>query len=569
MSTLKTEIRPGAYFDSIVLMQLQAALAGLEGIEDAGVVMATASNLAVLEANGLLPEEFSGEAEDLVVAVRGSTEAAAEAALGEVDHLLARRSGEEGDEDYRPRSLEQAARQLPEARWVVISIPGRYAARVSRKALESGRNVFLYSDNVSLEEELELKEAARRKGLLVLGPDCGTAHLGGAGFAFANRVQRGKIGLVAASGTGLQSIACRVHELGEGISQAIGTGGRDLSATVGGITAHQAIDLLGRDPQTQVIVLISKPPSPDVCSSLLAAARGTTKPVVVYFLGQTPPNRQLGDLVFATGLEEAAEIAVRRLAETLDPSTAELVVRSPQQDRRWLRALFSGGTLAQEAALGLRFFLAPLASNLGVEGTIPGSDPARSEGHTILDLGADEYTVGRLHPMIDPDLRLRRLRQEASDPEVAALLLDVVLGDGAHPDPAEHLAPVIAEICQQSEIEVLILVVGTDADPQGIGEQCSRFEEAGAQVFRRLSDAVSYAALRLGRQREASPGPPVALADLASPPTVINIGLESFHDSFQAQGATSLQMDWRPPAGGDDRLLGILDKLNRNGRQRD
>ena len=505
MSTLKTEVRPGAYLDSIVLMQLQAALAALPGIEDAGVVMATASNLAVLEANGLLPQKLRAGSEDLVVALRGETAAAAEAALGQVDHLLARRRGEEGDEEYRPRSLTQAARQLPLARWVAVSVPGRYAARVSRQALAQGRNVFLYSDNVSLDEEVDLKRTARSLGLMVLGPDCGTAHLGGAGFGFANRVRRGAVGLVAASGTGLQAIASRVHELGEGISQAIGTGGRDLSEAVGGITALQALELLGRDPRTQVLVLVSKPPSPTVAGRLLAAARAAAKPVVVYFLGQVPPTRHSEELTFAGSLEEAADLAVRQLAETFDPSTAELVLGEAGGPRRWLRALFSGGTLALEAALGLRFFLSPLSSNLGLEGVFPSRDPARSHGHAILDLGADEYTVGRLHPMIDPDLRLRRLRQEAADPEVAVLLLDVVLGDGSHPDLASPLAPAIAEVRERGDVEVVVVVIGTDQDPQGADEQCARLEQAGARVFRGLSAALSFTAARLAVASSARP----------------------------------------------------------------
>ncbi len=562
MSILKTEVRPGVYLDSIVLMQLQAALAARPGVEDAGVVMATASNLAVLEASRLLRKGLQANAEDLVIAVRTETESVAVAALAEVDELLTRRRGIGGEEEYRPRSLVQALRQLPEARWVLVSVPGRWAAGVADQALDQGRNVFLYSDNVSLTQERELKRKARSKGLLVLGPDCGTAHLAGVGLGFANRVRKGQVGVVAASGTGLQAIASQVHELGHGISQGIGTGGRDLTAEVGGITALQALDLLRRDEETRVIVLVSKPPDASVASRLLAAAVATEKPVVIYFLGQAIPIRRLGALHFAISLEEAADLAVNLLEEPPIASSDPALSRSSDDGRRWLRGLFSGGTLALEAALGLRLFLEPLFSNLKLDGVRTLKDPAHSQGHAILDLGSDEYTFGRLHPMIDPDLRLRRLRQEAADPRVALVLLDLVLGEGSHADPAQQLAPAIEEVLQPGEVEVLVLLVGTQEDPQGFEDQRERLENAGAKVFRGLSEVLAYAARRLGAPREASAEPPVALQSLASPMAVVNVGLESFHESLVAQGAACVQMDWRPPAGGDERLLTLLKKLS-------
>ncbi len=555
-TVLKSEIRSGVYYDSIVLMQLQSALKGLPGVADSAVAMATETNLSLLAANGLLPAAVAAAAqgpEDMVVVVAGESEEAAADALGRVDQLLARRRGGARGA-YRPKSLESGSKSLPEARWVLVSVPGRYAAAVAEDALDLGRHVFLYSDNVALADEAALKRKARDKGLLVMGPDCGTALIGGVGLGFANRVRRGAIGLVGASGTGLQAISSRIHALGEGVSHAVGTGGRDLSAAVGAVTARQGLELLARDPETRVIVLVSKPPATAVATELLGVARGLEKPVVVDFLGYSLPVGRLGPLTFATSLAEAAELAVDLVAD----EGREALESDEPPIAGYLRGLFSGGTLAHEALQGLRAFLSPLASNVGVEGIEPLADPAESRGHTVVDLGADELTVGRLHPMIDPDHCVRRLRQEAADPEAGLVLLDVVLGDGAHRDPAGALASAIADACRR--LEVIAVVVGTDEDPQGLDEQVERLAGAGATVFRDLNSAVHHVVDRLGLAPvEAFPA--VDLTDLRPPVAALNVGLESFYDSLVAQGAEAVHVDWRPPAGGKEKLQAILRKM--------
>ncbi len=558
MTVVKSEIRAGAYYDSIVLMQLQGALAGLDGVVDSGVAMATEANLSLLETNGLKTAAASQAGpDDLLVVVKAEDAAAADGALGQVDALLARRRGSAAGE-YRPRSLDAAVKMAPDAQWVLVSVPGRYAAGVAGKALDLGRHVFLYSDNVALADEAALKRKAREKGLLVMGPDCGTAIVGGVGLGFANVVRRGAIGVVGASGTGIQAITSHVHALGGGISHAIGTGGRDLHAGVGAATALQAMDLLARDPQTRVIVLVSKPPSPAVATRLLAAARATGKPVVVDFIGYPLPGRKIGPLHFVSGLHEAAELAVELAESGGSPSGNDA---GAQPSGRYLRGLFSGGTLAYEAVQGLRSFLAPLHSNVSMDGVKPLADPATSQAHTLVDLGADELTVGRLHPMIDQDLCLRRLRQEAADRQVGVIVVDVVLGHGACADPAGGLAPVIEEVrSARGDLDVVAIVVGTDEDPQNLDEQVERLASAGAVVFRGVDEAVVHVSGRLGRP-DGGDVPPVDLEGLEGPVAAINAGLESFHDSLIAQGASAVQMDWRPPAGGNERLMAILEKM--------
>ncbi len=308
MAIIKTEIRSGAYFDSVILMQLQRSLADLPGVLDAGVVMGTSANLELLAQSGLLVDDIkTAKADDLVLVVKADQEKIARDALDQVDQLVAaRRSRDTGDQDYLPKSLESAAEMLPEAGWTLISVPGRYAAGVARDALMLGKHVFLYSDNVSLEEEIELKKMAAESGLLVMGPDCGTAIIGGIGLGFANQVRRGSIGMVAASGTGLQQVSVRIHQMGGGMTHAIGTGGRDISSRVGGITARMALDLLDRDPDTNVIVLVSKPPDKEAADSILDYARTLSKPVVVNFIGYAVTLRELDNLTFTTTFDDTA-----------------------------------------------------------------------------------------------------------------------------------------------------------------------------------------------------------------------------------------------------------------------
>ena len=557
MTVVKWNVRAGAYYDSVVLMQLQRGLLELSGVIDAGVVMATQANRDLLATNNLLPGSITANPDDLLIVVKADAEDSATGAMGKVDELLARRKSSTVSQEFRPRSLSSAVKQLPEANWVLISVPGRYAAGVAREALDLGKHVFLYSDNVSLEDEIALKKTAREKGLLVMGPDCGTAIINGIGLGFANRVRRGAIGLVGASGTGTQAVTAQIHNMGAGVSHAIGTGGRDLKSDVGAITAHQALDLLARDNETKVIVLVSKPPSPDVATQLISAAQATGKPVVIYFIGYPPPARKIGNLHFAISLSEAAEIAVHSNWELV--SGNELPVTNT-----YLRGLFSGGTLAYETMVGLQATLSPLYSNAAISDSQILSDPLRSQAHTIIDLGDEFFMVGRLHPMIDNDLRIRRMKQEASDSEVGMILLDVVLGEGSHADPAGELAPVIKEIIEEraGKLEIVAIVIGTDDDPQNLQSQVDQLKEAKVTVFHTATEAVEYISSRLG-SHSPKEYPPVNLEQLNQPLAAINVGLESFYESLTLQGAQAVHVEWRPPASGNEKLAALLQKMKK------
>ncbi len=572
MAKILVEIRTGAYYDSVILMQLQRSLAEQPGIIDAGVVMGTEANKDVLAQSELLvPEAQAAKPDDLVIVVNGDDEATAQAALDKVDELVSSRRSSGGDEDYQPHSMETATRMLPDAHWVLVSVPGRYADAVAQQALDLGRHVFLYSDNVSLEDEIALKKDAASKGLLVMGPDCGTAIVNGIGLGFANKVRKGPIGMVAASGTGLQQVSVRVHQMGSGFTHCLGTGGRDLSEAVNAITARQGLDLMKRDPDTKVIVLVSKPPSPKVADELVKAARSAGKPVVVNFIGYATASRRMDNIFFATTFDEAAELAVS-LVDSEEDFTTEPDISKFAEGQRYLRGLFSGGTLQYEALLVLQHYFPVVYSNAPLDKKYLLEDSLVSVEHTVIDLGEDEFTVGRLHPMMDNDLRVRRLEKEAEDPEVAVILLDVVLGYGAHGDPASELAPAIASGIKTAKdagrhLEVVAVVSGTDEDPQGMDEQIQMLLDAGARVEISNDAAARYvgrilqAIERAGEPTSKDEITQVDLESLKKPLAGINIGLDSFTEALIDQESQVVHMDWRPVAGGNEKLAGILERM--------
>jgi FdrA protein len=391
-----------------------------------------------------------------------------------------------------------------------------------------------------------------------MGPDCGTAIVNGIGLGFANRVRRGPFGLVGASGTGLQAVTSAIHNLGSGVSHAFGTGGRDVKTGIGGCRALQGLETLADDPDTRVIVLVSKPPDPAVAAGVLSVARRIGKPVVVNFIGYPPPSERSENLHFAVNLSDAAARAVQLAAGTDLEGPSPEVAAIPAG--RFLRGLFSGGTLAVESVLGLQNVLHPLFTNVPIRPDQDMGSPLESRGHTIVDLGEDVFTQGRLHPMMDNDLRIRRIRQEAEDETTGLILLDVVLGEGAHPDPAAELGPVVAELTTQHGLPVIAVLVGTEDDPQDRDSQAERLAAAGAQVFHDLQAAL----VRVSGYfppKQARTYAPIPAGDLAGGFAAINAGLEAFSESLAGQGAEVVQMDWRPPAGGNEKMAGILERL--------
>jgi FdrA protein len=485
-------VRPGSYFDSVVLMRVAAELGARPGVRAASLVMATAANKDVLAAAGLLDDAASAAGpNDLVVAVDADEDGARDAFAAAEEALSARAAGAPaagGGEPRRPRTLAEVGRG---PRLALISTPGRYAAAEAAKALRLGMNAFVFSDNVPLADEVALKREAHERGLIVMGPDCGTAIVSGVPLGFANEVRAGDIGLIGASGTGLQQVSCLIDRWGAGVSHVIGVGSHDLGADVGAVSMLDALDALAADPATKVLGLVSKPPDPEVADRVLARAAATGKPVVAAFLGADPAGAPEG-VTMAPTLEEAARLLVRAASGAEPPAAAAERVLAAGGERRLLRGLYAGGTFAYEAEL----LLGPALGAISDDADPPAAGrPARlPDAHLILDLGDDRFTVGRPHPMIDPAVRLDLLRAAGDDPRTAVILLDVVLGHMAAEDPAGDLAPVIGEIAARADApRIVCFVVGTGADPQGLERQERALRDAGATLAPSSSAAAALA----------------------------------------------------------------------------
>ncbi|MCX5971652.1 MAG: acyl-CoA synthetase FdrA [Coprothermobacterota bacterium] len=487
------------YRDSVYLMQLSLELKEGAGLQEAFVAMGTPANREILGEMGISKDDLERVGpNDLLIAMEAEDEAVIEKALLFLPDLLEGTRGEpEGGEAYQPRTLEQALRQLPHANLVLISNPGPYASGEARRALEKGLHVMIFSDNVPLEEEIALKKLAQQRGLLLMGPDCGTALLNGKPLCFANVVPSGAIGIVGASGTGIQEVSCAIACKREGVSQAIGTGGRDLSREVGGLMMTEGIKALAGDSKTRVIVVISKPPAPEVAKGVTAQLASCGKPSVVCFIGSQQQLSE-GTLWFADSLAMAASVAVSLLRgetpgqlfqddELLDRITVE-ETSGMNEEQRFLRGLYTGGTLADEAICLLEKGVGPVYSNIHTEKELRLSDPTHSRQNSIIDLGDDYFTRGKPHPMIDPSGRAARIIQEADDPEVAVLLLDLVLGYGSHHDPAGAIYSAVAGAKEAARargghLAVIASITGTAGDPQGLERQRETLERAGCRVM--------------------------------------------------------------------------------------
>jgi FdrA protein len=451
-------IKKNSYFDSITLMRLSNEIKKIPGVKKAHVAMATEHNKSLLSENKLWSEEvLTASPNDLLIAFASDLDHSEKAVLMMVDAFFARPSITSTTSLVSASTIKEALATDKQFDFCFISVPGEYAAREARIALEQGLNVMLFSDNVSLEEELSLKLLASQKNLLMMGPDCGTAIIEGVGFGFSNNVRKGQVGIVGASGTGIQEVSCLLDRMGIGVSQVFGTGGRDLKKEIGGLMMIQGIQLLASNPETELMVLISKPPHPEVATKIFEKLEGISMPIVICFLGLEKPVIALpSNAHFTTNLTDTACLVSHLLGNSF-----EVPIPDFQFDKKKgkIFGLFCGGTLAAEAAF------------------IIGKE------HTIIDFGDDEFTKGRPHPMIDPEVRNQAFLSYAQEKDIAVFLFDIVLGFGSHPDPAGNLRPIISKIqAFNQNCYFVASVCGTEEDPQTYSVQVNTLESLGVIV---------------------------------------------------------------------------------------
>ena len=491
-------IKKNSYFDSVFLMQVAKGISNEPGIEQAIALMGTENNKAVLIKMGVKEKEIDSVSfNDVVIFIKGS-KSKVDLVLDNIDRWFTRKTT---SLKTRVHTLDEALKTQPKANLAVISVPGRYAAGEARKALDKGLNIFLFSDNVSVEEELSLKQYADQQGLLVMGPDCGTSIISGVSIGFANSTHRGKIGVVGVTGTGLQEFTSLIHQAGLGISHAIGTGSRDLSDEIGGLSAFKALELLEGDPKTELIALISKPPGLKTLNNLVKRLNRCPKPIVTCILG----TRQFRNIIklkqSIVSTDTIAEAAIKAAAifegksiKLPGISVTNFLNRIKKEkkfletNQIYLRGIFAGGTFCYQAQKLMAAGGLQIHSNVPLAGMIKLTDPTISIANSMVDMGEDYFTQSSPHPMIDSRLRKQRIIKEAHDPEVAVILLDFILGFMSSENPAGELAPAIIEAKKirkndGGHLIFIASVCGTDLDTQNLKEQLNTLEEIGVIVM--------------------------------------------------------------------------------------
>ena len=508
---VKNYVLRDTYYDSVLLMRMAGDIGKRSGVLNISVGMGTPMNQDTMREEGLLQKEGENAGpNDLIIALAAEDEAAAEEARQAYLALLAQTQSPKGSTVYP--TLDSMAQSVPDRNLAVISLAGQYAAAEAERALKLGMNVFMFSDNVPIEQEVSLKKLAKEKGLLMMGPDCGLSFIGGVAVGLCSKVRRGDIGLIGACGSGMQEVMNIIHLHGGGVSQAIGVGGRDLSREVGALTMLSALDLLEADPETKVIGLISKPPAPETAEAVFERVRRLKKPVVAQLIHCDPALAAKSGAEISASFEETALrcLALRdggtytpptekeRLRALLPLARAEADRLAPGQ--RYLRGLYCGGSLAEETITLASGLLGPLYGNVAFDEDHILQDSSVSRGHCLIDLGAEEFTLGRPHVAIDPALRMERFRQEARETETAVILMDFLLGYALCPDPAGMMAPLIREEKARAEKEgrhlcVVASFCGSDLDPQNRKAQEEVLRASGAVVMENNGEASRLAAL--------------------------------------------------------------------------
>lgn len=578
---LKTIVKKGSYHDSVVLMLLTNQISTIEGVKKVSIMMATPANKDIYRQSGLSTEELEGaSANDMVVVADVDDEGILDVIMQEVEEFFKKQSTSESEMKGAEsvKSWDKALKKLPDANLAVISIPGAYAALEADRALDEGMNVFMFSDNVTLEDEIKIKQKAHEKGLAVMGPDCGTGIIQGVPIAFTNNVTPGSIGIIGASGTGIQELTTIIDRLGEGVKNAIGTGGRDLSTEVGGITMMDMIEAMESDDSVKVLIIISKPPAKEVRDRISDRLSNFKKPVVTLFLGEKPEYHE-ENFYHAYTLDEAARLAVGLVrGEEIKEGIVDVDASKffGAEEKKTIKAYYSGGTLAGEAAMLIKDAL-----NLKVPPQKAEGFMLKTDGHIVVDLGDDVYTQGKPHPMIDPAKRIECMQDAIDDESTGVILLDIMLGYGSHADMAGALLPSIIELRDKAQAEgrklfFVATVCGTRRDFQNYDEAVGKLKEAGVIVCENNKLAVHTAIRAIGldfeepakdirpktvAKIEKTEASEKLIALLSEKPKVINIGLKSFAEVVESFGCEVVQYDWMPPAGGNVELIKTLNFL--------
>lgn len=510
---LFTLLQKDTYIDSLASLFTMSVLMDCEGVEGSYAGMATSANKQTMEELGLADDVVRTAGEnDFVVAVRAASREAFEAAMSKT------KTNEPEAACQKPafNTVDEALRANPKANICTIAVPGEYACEVTKQALHQGLHCIVFSSNVPLEQEREMKELAREKGLLCMGPDCGVANINGAAFVLSSINNRGPFGICGASGCGIQHVAAFLHEAGSGVSQTIGTGGNDLKEQVGGISMLMGIDALENDPATEYIVLISRKPADSVLQTLAARIRKCNKPVVACFMGADRKVVEDAGALWANDLDSCAQQALSLIGKQIEfdsdetlMAMAQSAVKGMSAQQKYVRGVYCGGTYCDEVMQTMQPVIGGIHSNCPLSPELQLADSCISVGNTVVDSGEEEFTCGRPHPTLEPSMRLPLIAKEGEDPETAVILLDFILTPPEHIDPAGVTLQVLTKAVEGArarggKLAVVCSVLGTDADLQNVSQQRQKLRDAGVYVCRSNRQAGQLAAkiIQLKKERD-------------------------------------------------------------------
>lgn len=489
-------IKKNEYYDSVTLMVFSKKLSEIQGVIEAAVMMGTDHNKELMFRSKILDLKTKNEStsNDLIIGIKARNDDIIVHALKTLeDEFIQKKESSKLLVKKKFNSVTSALKNISDLNFAIISVPGRYAKNEVMKCLTNNLHVLLFSDNVSYEDEITMKKYAKEKNLLMMGPDCGTAIINHISLGFANEIKKGSIGLTGASGTGLQEVLSIIDSLDDGISQVLGTGGRDLTEEIGAAMMLDTLMALERDSRTNIIGIIAKTATVTSIQKILDKVKNFKKPIVACILGADSKLFEGSNIKFASNLQEAAyKLVSLSKKKIIKPESNKIFNLEKISRGKYLRGLYSGGTLAYEAILLMEGRIKELYSNLKIKNVNPLEDFERSLYNTVLDMGDDYFTNGMPHPMIDPKLRSLRIKKEIYDSETAVILLDCILGHGSHNDPAGEIIAIVEEV-KKIGIKLPVIVVsicGTKNDYQDLNKSIERLENTGIIVTKTNAQAI-------------------------------------------------------------------------------
>jgi len=485
--------------DSVQMMQFSQQLKDEQGVIDAAIVMGTDLNKNTLKKMGLLTEDgISATENDTLITINCQDENSLNNAVQKAEQLLTSDITKSKNEF---NDLSSALDAFDNANMASLSIPGQFVKEMATELIRKQLHLFVFSDHVPLEDEILLKNLALENNVLFMGPEAGTSILNGTVFGFGNRIRSGSVGIIGASGTGIQESSTMIDLFGEGISHAIGVGGRDLRNDIGGMMTMKTMEVFEDDPNTKAVLLVSKPVGDDVRNKIINKINNFSKKnYVLCLIGDNENREDSAKIKFSKSIQISVlkilkyvnDDAYKKIKDVVrkqvDDSIklAKSLSSDLNNDQRFVRGFFAGGTLCYESKIILEQMIGKVYSNLSSDDEYSIKGNAASKENTLIDFGEEEFTSARPHPIIDPLLRKNRILEDADDPNVGVIIIDIICGINAAKNTMAFHAETIKKAIENAKekgrrLSVFAYICGTEKDVSE--NELKLLTDSGAKLF--------------------------------------------------------------------------------------